>query len=96
MHKILFVKVIYTLILISHGSIKAIKLSGGFKGENLKLFKHIFPYTTNYQVHEEFKVETVKESNLDPYRGSFLVNNKQKLEFNVCGHIKQVHYKRLV
>ena len=75
---------------------EAIKLCGEFKGENLKLFKHGFPYTTNYQVHEEFKVETVKESNLDPYRGNFQVNNKQKLEFNVCGHIKQVHYKRMV
>ena len=57
-HKILFVKVIY--IDKSHGSIKAMKLSGEFKGENLELFKHEFPYTTNYQVHEEFKIETVK------------------------------------
>ena len=61
-----------------------------YKGKNLKLFKHGFPYTTNYQIHEEFKIETVKESNLE-----FPVNNKQKLEFNVCGHIKQAHYKRL-
>ena len=57
---------LYTHIDKIHGSSEAIKLSGEFKGENLKLLKHGFPYTTNYQVHEEFKVETVKESNLDP------------------------------
>ena len=57
---------LYTHIDKIHGSSETIKLSGEFKGENLKLFKHGFPYTTNYEVHEEFKVETVKESNLDP------------------------------
>ena len=57
---------------------------------------HGFPYTTNYQVYEEFKVETVKKSNLDPLQKKFMVNNKQNLEFNVCEHIKQVHYKRMV
>ena len=48
------------------GLCEAIKRSREFKRENLKLFKHGFPYKTNYQVHEEFEVETVKKSNLDP------------------------------
>ena len=71
-HNLIFVSLlvcksdIYTHIEKNHGLCKAIKRSREFKEENLKLFKHGFHYTTNFLVHEEFKVETVKESNMDP------------------------------